>query len=196
MSMTIKQRVSELLGGCSRRVLSAAGRFRRDKSGMAAIEFAFVFPFMLIMYFGVVDVADLLSANRKVTLAASALGDLVAQAPGTLTPSDLAGLYNAIGPIMSPIPASAVKINILTYRKNGSAAQLRWDHDKNGTCSGMSLPSNMIDMMADNNDLVVARVCISYQPVVGEVVGSGPFLLSDQFVLRPRESPTLLCSAC
>jgi Flp pilus assembly protein TadG len=196
MFNSIKQRSSELLGGCSNRVLSAAGRFRRDRSGMAAIEFAFVFPFMLIMYFGVVDVADLLSANRKVTLAASALGDLVAQAPGTLTPSDLNGLYNAVGPIMNPIPASDVKINILTYRKSGSSAVLRWDHDKNGSCSGLSLPSNMAAMMADNNDLVVARVCINYQPVVGTVIGTGPFLLSDQFVLRPRESPTLLCSAC
>ena len=196
MSKTIKQRASELLCGCSRQVISAAGRFRRDKSGMAAIEFAFVFPFMLIMYFGVVDIADLLSANRKVTLAASSLGDLVAQAPGTLTPSDLAGLYNAIGPVMSPIPASSVKINILTYKKTGTTATLRWDHDQNGICSGMSLPSNMASMMADGNDLVVARVCVSYQPITGNVIGAGPFLLSDQFVLRPRESPTLLCSAC
>lgn len=196
MPLSTKRRIAALLAGCSRRVIASASRFRSDKSGMAAIEFAFVFPFMLIMYFGVIDVADLLSANRKVTLAASSLGDLVAQAPGTLTPSDLDGLYNAVGPIMTPIAASDVKINILTYRKNGSTAQLRWDDEQNGTCSGMSPPANMISMMADGNDLVIARVCISYQPIVGSIVGAGPFLLSDQFVLRPRESPTLLCSAC
>lgn len=170
-------------------------RFRKDKSGVAAIEFAAIFPFMLVLYFGVVDVGDLISTNRKVTLAASALGDLVAQAPGSVTASELNGLYAAITPIMDPIPASAVKVHILTYKKSGSSAVLRWQHNKNGTCDG-TLPSGMAAMMADGNDLVLARVCTSYQPITGNVVGAGPFVLNDQFVLRPREAPELICSNC
>jgi TadE-like protein len=183
----IKARANGLCG--------AAARFRNDASGVAAIEFAAVFPFMLVLYFGVVDVTELISANRKVTLATSAVGDLVAQAPGVITEADLNGLYKAIGPIMEPIPASAVKIEILVYKKSGASSALRWTHVKNGTCTG-SLPSGMASMMADGNDLVVARVCTNYQPITGKVIGAGPFALSDQFVLRPREAPQLVCTDC
>ena len=184
-----------LLKTCALKLGSTAARFRKDRKGMAAIEFAAIFPFMLVLYFGVVDIGDLISTNRKVTLAASALGDLVAQAPGTVTASELNGLYKAIAPIMDPIPASAVKVHILVYRKSGSTAVLRWQHNTNGTCAG-TLPTGMVGMMADGNDLVLARVCTSYAPITGKVVSAGPFNLTDQFVLRPREAPQLLCPNC
>ena len=178
-----------------RKLQDTVSRFRHDKRGVAAIEFAAIFPFMLVLYFGVVDVTGLVSANRKVTLATSALGDLVAQAPGVITESDLQGLYNAVGPIMDPIPVSSVNIQILVYKKSGATAALRWQHQKGGSCTG-ALPSSMAAMMADGNDLVLARVCTNYQPITGKIIGAGPYSLTDQFVLRPREAPQLVCTDC
>jgi Flp pilus assembly protein TadG len=187
--------MTEMKNRMKSRVWDMLSRFGTDRRGVAAIEFAVIFPFMLVLYFGVVTVGDLISANRKVTLASSALGDLVAQAPGTVTAADLNGLYAAITPIMDPLPVASVKVHILVYKKSGTAAVLRWQHNKNGTCTG-TVPSNLVNMMADGNDLVLARVCTSYQPLVGTVVGAGPFNLTDQFVLRPREAPQLICTNC
>jgi len=36
--------------------------FGRDSRGMAAIEMALIFPIMIVVYFGLVDVTNLLSA--------------------------------------------------------------------------------------------------------------------------------------
>jgi Flp pilus assembly protein TadG len=169
---------------------------RRDQSGMAAIEMALVFPVMLTIYFGLVDVTNLLSANRRVTLAASTLADLVTQAPGVITKADLTGFYNAVKPIMDPFPSSSVGIQIFSYRKNGTAVTLRWQDTKNGSCGALPATTGLINLMTEGNDLVIARACVSITPITGKIVGSAPYNLVDTLVLRPRQSKTIDCNDC
>jgi Flp pilus assembly protein TadG len=171
-------------------------RLARESSGMAAIEMAFVFPFMIIVYFGLVDITNLLSAERRVTIATSTIADLVTQAPGTVSKADLNGFYNAVGPIMDPFPSSSVKIDVTNYRKVGSSAVQQWTNVKNGNCGGAPSTTNFPNLMTDGNDLVLARVCITYSPITGKVFGAGPFTLHSEMVLRPRQAPTLDCSDC
>ena len=54
-------------------------RFVRDQKGLALIEFAFVLPLMLLLYVGSVAVTMGVTTDRKVTLVARSLGDIVAQ---------------------------------------------------------------------------------------------------------------------
>ncbi|MAC38359.1 MAG: pilus assembly protein TadE, partial [Oceanicaulis sp.] len=54
-------------------------RFWRDCRGLSAVEFALIAPVMILLYLGAVDLSLVLSIDRKVTSAASALADLVAQ---------------------------------------------------------------------------------------------------------------------
>ncbi|MFO0993544.1 MAG: TadE/TadG family type IV pilus assembly protein [Hyphomicrobiales bacterium] len=172
------------------------GRFARAEGGVAAIEMAFIFPVMLLLYFGLVDVTNLLSANRRVTLAASTLGDLVTQKAETIKKSELTGIYAAVAPIMDPFPSSSVKINIFAYKKSGSSAVLSWSNSKNGSCGGSPSTSGLATLMGDGNDLVISRVCVAYAPITGMVIGSAPITLQDEIILRPRQSPTLACSDC
>lgn len=53
--------------------------FSRNKSGIAATEFALLLPVLLILFFGVVEGSDALTQSRRVTLAANTLADLAAQ---------------------------------------------------------------------------------------------------------------------
>ena len=178
------------------RIDRARRGFGSDCRGMAAIEMAFVFPFMVVLYFGLVDITNLLSAERRVTLASDTLADLVTQAPGTVSKADLTGFYNAVGPIMDPFPSSSVQITISDYRMNGTSVVQKWTNSKNGNCGSAFSTGNFSNLMTDGNDLVVARVCISYTPVTGKVFGAGPFTLSDDMILRPRQTLTIDCSDC
>ena len=47
--------------------------FFRNVRGVAGIEAAFIFPVMLLIYFGLLDLTSVLSANRRVTQMASTL---------------------------------------------------------------------------------------------------------------------------
>ena len=51
----------------------------RDRSGVAATEFAVIVPLMLVLFFGVVEFSTGVAVDRKVTLVARTLSDLVSQ---------------------------------------------------------------------------------------------------------------------
>lgn len=50
-----------------------------DQRGVAAVEFAFIAPIMLIFYFGMVEISLAVDADRNLSHAASLVGDLSAQ---------------------------------------------------------------------------------------------------------------------
>jgi len=174
----------------------AARAFGGHNKGVAAIEMAFIFPFMVILYIGLVDVTNLISANRRVTLAASTVADLVTQMSTTITSGDINGFFNAIEPIMEPFPADDVKAEVFAYRKNGANAELIWQKNNGGTCGGAPSTAGLINLMTDANDLVTARVCVEFIPLFSHVLGSNPFKPEHQLTLRPRESRTLDCTNC
>jgi Flp pilus assembly protein TadG len=61
------------------RMRLAAVRFFNDARGIAATEFAMIVPIMLAMFFGTVEVSSGVAVDRKVTLGARTLADLISQ---------------------------------------------------------------------------------------------------------------------
>ena len=74
-------------------------RFAGDRRGASAVEFALIAPFMILLYLGAVEIILALSIDRKITSAASALADLVAQ-DDVITDGEMADIMTAGGPSM------------------------------------------------------------------------------------------------
>ena len=65
--------------GAAKRLKEQLGRLRRDTRGVAAIEFAFVVPVLLGVYFMTMEVSQGIEANKKTGRIASMVADLVTQ---------------------------------------------------------------------------------------------------------------------
>src|SRR5262249_58175389 len=90
-------------------------RFAADRSGVSAIEFAILLPLMLTLYFGGVEVSQAVSADRKNTLVAHTVGDLVSQSTNVTccnSTDDVTNIFNAAQWVIYPFgrnnPKSAV----------------------------------------------------------------------------------------
>ncbi|VAW03383.1 hypothetical protein MNBD_ALPHA08-1775 [hydrothermal vent metagenome] len=172
---------------------------KRDDSGMAAIEMAFIFPVMVIMLVGLVDVTDGMSANRKVTITANTLGDLISQEPGTTTESSIDGIFSAAVETMVPYDGSSVGLEIFTFRKTGgNDPQLEWQHTQGPSCGAVpGVTADMDDLMAQGNDLIISRTCYNFSYILGTLFsGNTSFQMKDEMTLRPRKSLQLDCSDC
>ncbi|TIO04469.1 MAG: pilus assembly protein, partial [Mesorhizobium sp.] len=77
--------------GAQRRIsafVTKAARFCLDRRGVAAIEFAFIVPVLLIMYFITMEASQAIETSKKVSRIGSMVADLVTQQT-SVTKADL-----------------------------------------------------------------------------------------------------------
>jgi Flp pilus assembly protein TadG len=184
------------------RLLDGAGAHSRaflgNIMGVAGIEAAFILPIMLLIYFGLLDLTNVLSANRRVTHMASMLADLVTQSTGTTNKAELAGFYRASTAIMDPYSTNDLTLEVFGFRRNGNTVVLAWQ-DSNGRSCGAAPPANtdsMKQLTSEGNDVITARVCYEVAPLTGMILRDGKVDLADQMTLRPRQSNRLTCTDC
>ncbi len=79
-----------------------------NRDGVSAVEFALIAPVMVLFYVGMVEISLALSVDRKVTNAASALADLVAQ-DDVITDGEMVDILNAGSAIIAPYDAGSVR---------------------------------------------------------------------------------------
>jgi Flp pilus assembly protein TadG len=98
------------------RLIGLAG----DQRGISAVEFALLLPLMVTLYLGVVEISQGISADRKVTLTARSIADLVSQTT-SMNNSDMTNSLNAATAVMAPFPDSKLKVTCRASRSMPTA---------------------------------------------------------------------------
>ena len=102
-------------------------RIRKHKGRIAAVEFALLLPLMLVLYIGTAELTTGLMANRKMTLVARAVSDLIAWESQDIDINmiSLPNIFGSAVAIMSPFSTSSLQITASGIRfvpKNGVPA--------------------------------------------------------------------------
>jgi Flp pilus assembly protein TadG len=169
-------------------------RLRRDRSGIAAAEFAMVAPVMLSLYFGVTELTDAFICDSKVSLLASTAADLVAQ-DKEITNGEMTEIFNALNEVMKPYPASNTEIVVssLVYDAPGQA-KVAWSDTKNGNKRGVGSVVKVPDgLVSAGGSVIFAEVKHMYKSPAGELI-YGVIPLTESFYMKPRKSPTVIRS--
>jgi Flp pilus assembly protein TadG len=175
-------------------------RLLADRRGLAATEFAFIMPVMLVMFFGTVEFSSGVAVDRKVTLMARTLSDVTSQSV-SVTDSDLAGFFLAANWIMwpyatttpNPYPASPLSGTITELYVDPTTLQARVQWSKGtaprATSSTVAIPSALA---IAGSYLIFSEVSYTYVPTVGYVMAKAGITLSDFAYTRPRQSDCVL----
>ena len=167
-------------------------RFLADKRGVSAVEFAMLLPLMVTLYLGGVEVSSAVAIDRKVTLIARTLGDLVAQAT-SVDNTSMTSILAATTAVMAPYSDTNLKITVSSVQVNSQGvAKVSWSDTKNGT--RRTVGSTVILPAALNiasSSLIWAEASYAYTPTIGYVI-TGTKNLTDQIYMRPRLSDCVL----
>lgn len=89
--------------------------FGRDAGGIAAVEFGFVAPILLVMLLGAIELTRAISIDRRFSQVTTTIADLVTREQ-TLTADDVAAIYTVAAQIMRPYDVSELKLSIIPVK--------------------------------------------------------------------------------
>jgi len=178
-----------------RRVGRFAHRLMRACRGAVATEFAMAMPVIMLIVLGGSEIARYALLHQKLARAAVTMADLVSQAE-EISEADIAQLFSAVDPVMSPFRMGADGIVILSSvtASGGDPAQVAWQRSGGGTFatanSGLgpeggaaSLPAGFV--VRDGETAIVAEVFYSFAPLF--TAGLIPVsTLYQRALFRPR----------
>jgi Flp pilus assembly protein TadG len=181
--------------------------FRKDRSGVAAVEFALILPLMIMMFFGVVELSMALSCRADVSVMASTAADLISQ-ESVATNTDLANVYAAAGTILYPYydpsvtgaPEPTIRITSVIYdttTNSTTAGKISWTCAQAG--SGTLTPASRAigdtvtlpqALLTSGGSVIIAEVAYNYASPTTQII-SGPINMTNNFWTKPRRVPQI-----
>lgn len=169
----------------------------RDTRGVAAVEFAFLAPILILFYFSMVEFCQGYMALKRTGHVASMVADLVSQADA-LSKDQVEDILDIGDVIMRPFPttdlnqrvSSVTRISATQYEVNWSVGR-GMDGEKL-TVADAKIPS---DMLADGESVIVTEATYDYKSPFDQVA---PYFthFSRMAYLRPRTAEVIACTGC
>jgi Flp pilus assembly protein TadG len=191
-----------------------AQRWRGDKRGVAAVEFAFIVPIMFTMFVGAVELSQAIIVDRRVTQVASSMADLVARKESSINLSEIGDITKIGGYIMMPYSQTPLRVvvrNVTSSSSDAKQTKESWQCTFKGigsnpepTCTCMNDIYNIPDNLVTTTDsVVVAEVEYDYQPLIfdyfmkkgfpnGTKGGEGIYTLMERIFMKPRGQAAML----
>jgi Flp pilus assembly protein TadG len=176
--------------------MSLLRRFRADRRGAAALEFALIAPAMVAFYCGMVEFCQALMAERKAAHVASAVGDLVSRVD-TVSTSDLDDIFSIGAQIMQPFPGSGLGMRVTSLSQGASGPPtVSWSRGY-GSLSAMTAGASVtIPLTLNSGDsIVMAEARYQYNSVLQYMLPS-VMTYNEVNYLRPRVSDQVSCTGC
>lgn len=179
--MTIRSHASSFL--------APLRRVHSDRRGVAALEFAIILPFMLMVYLGGIEVGDGLAIQVKVTDTAHIVADLTTQNI-SIDNSVMTSILGASSATIAPYNAANIVVTVSEISTNAKGvATITWSDSLNGTArtigQTVTLPAAIAGQA--NISLILGEVWYSYTPGLGYAI-TGTVPISDSYYLYPRLS--------
>jgi len=125
------------------------GRARRlltDDRGVSGVEFAFVFPLMLLLLVGMLETNEALTVHRKLLQVSSTVTDLIAQ-QSLISSAQVDLTLSGAASMMSPYDTSSLKIVLSVINVSASKQTIAWSRgyqtaaETAGSVASFSVPA-------------------------------------------------------
>ncbi len=199
--------------GIFMRIRDQIEKLAKDQRGVAAIEFAFVVPVLLGLYFMTMEVSQGLEANKKTSRVGVIVGDLITQQQ-TISRSEIDAIMRVGEAVVQPYNRSSPSVYVTAIRiTNESVPKVKvvWSRKLvNGGASNYLAKDSTTTVPAalkvPGSFLIRAEVKLDYKPVLtwssseqktlGLASAFDDIQMDETYHLRPRMSQEIPCGDC
>jgi Flp pilus assembly protein TadG len=196
------------------RLRAVLSRFIGERKGVAAVEFAFIAPVLLSLYFVTMEVSQAIEINKKVGRVGSMVADLVTQQQQETTPTEVDAILRIGESILQPYNRSTATITITAIQITDEAAPkvlVAWSRRLHNGTTGAAVAKGTTTTVPEKlkvRDTFLVRVenNLAYRPVITWTVDQKQVLglaaafdgisMKEAYYLRPRMSSRIDCTTC
>jgi len=176
-----------------KRLTRIARNFLGNGSGASAIEFVLVFPIMIVLLAGTVDLGQALLVSRKMNQITATLGDMVSQ-KATWKEADVTAIIAGAASIIEPFDTSNLAIQLAVVDIDSDlAASVDWAEAYNktalskGAASPVEIPTEVaiagVQMIAVNATYTLTT---PFSSLLESITGMTAYHYSKNYIMRPR----------
>ncbi|MBX4889366.1 TadE/TadG family type IV pilus assembly protein [Rhizobium bangladeshense] len=185
------------------RLVLTARRLARERKGAGAIEFAILFPVLVMLYIGAFEITIGLSVSKRATRAAGSIADLVTQQQ-SVTKSALAQMSSVATSIFVPYKTTSLTLKITGITIDaGANAKVLWSWAQDGTvpyAKSATVSNVPTDMKTANSFLVRTELSIPYTMFLFAPDfmpdGMRTITISRSYFYRQRQGDSIPCGDC
>lgn len=165
------------------RTRMAGRRLFSETKGVAAVEFAYIAPILLVMVMATFELSRAVSIDRRLNSVSAMASELVAREE-QLDEEDLKSIYASLDHVMKPYDDSSLVVRLLQVRTdNNGATKVEWSSELDVTaiaeggggalispysqCSNYAIDA---ELQQNGTRVVVAEVGYNYQPMFGSFI--------------------------
>ncbi|WP_313447135.1 TadE/TadG family type IV pilus assembly protein [Brevundimonas sp.] len=167
-----------------------------DTRGVAAIEFAFLAPILIIMYFSMVEYCQAYMALKRTDHVAAMVADLTSQ-NDKITKIQIGDVFAIGDVIMSPFATATLKQRVSSVtRVNATSYRVDWSIG-DGIANKLTVAEAKIpaDMLAANESIIIAEANYDFDSPFDQIAPAATRFKRMAY-LRPRTADVILCTDC
>lgn len=159
---------------------------RQDQKGLAALEFALLAPFLVVLVLGILEVSLRIRAADTFQRYLYQAGDYFSRQDQLFT-ADIDEMYAAAGDIMSPLEVTGrldVDVSSVGFIPDGSP-ELLWRRYRGKTPPTLDMTT--FNQLGDPGESVIrVGATFSYQTPITALLGGNAMVLEREVYFRPR----------
>ncbi|MCX7384709.1 MAG: pilus assembly protein [Alphaproteobacteria bacterium] len=133
----------------------------RDRSGTAALELCMMFPFMMVLYFGAIEVTQMVRVYMGLGVTTEAMADLLSHGDPD-TAAQILDACNGAKLVLAPFSGSTLKAAISTVKNTSGTISVSWSDTSCGTATAINNAVTLGTALVPNSGDEVILVKTSY----------------------------------
>ena len=194
MTFTIRRRIT-----IGQRIAIRLHQFKDNCAGVAAVEFAYLLPLLILMTYGVLETSRGVMMHKRFQRSVAMVGDLVAREEtigddAQAANAEMGGLMKAAENAMRPYATASLKMGITAIEadpNNATITKVAWSYSHNGyttAACGATKAMPAAGMITKGNSAILVEAQYTYTPILTNLVPGFKVSLqwNDQIANTPR----------